>query len=220
MSYGDPEYWDERYASMPDDTIHEWYQPIETIVPILLPYCIAAAKRCYGDETEHVRILHLGCGYSQLSHALSDEGFTDITNVDISKRAIDAQRKRSSRYPKMKHFPMSARSMKDFASQNFDLVVDKALTDAILCDKNGFDAVREMYTEIHRVLKPGGVYASISHGVPESRLVFFGKKERWSSSSFIKIPKPAVKNFDAMGASPYHYVYFHTKRKDTPALTD
>ena len=90
----------------------------------------------------------------------------------------------------------------------FDMIIDKGLFDAQLCTVDNLTNVRlaptsprpprtapreeslcaaclpqvsRMVKEMHRVLKPGGVYVVISHGVPTSRLGYLsGSWLEWS----------------------------------------
>ena len=43
---------------------------------------------CENIPDEASKILIIGCGFSRMSEELSDEGFSDITSIDISYNAI------------------------------------------------------------------------------------------------------------------------------------
>lgn len=51
----------------------------------------------------------------------------------------------------------------------FDVVIDKSTMDALLCIPNAFLNIAKMKKEAIRVLKPNGVYLSITFGRPENR---------------------------------------------------
>lgn len=56
----------------------------------------------------------------------------------------------------------------NFPDGSFDAVVDKGTLDALLC-RSVKDA-RDMVTEMHRVLTPGGIYVQVTTEDPEARL--------------------------------------------------
>jgi ubiquinone/menaquinone biosynthesis C-methylase UbiE len=57
---------------------------------------------------------------------------------------------------------MDALSM-DFENQFFDVVIDKAMLDSVLCADGGFQKATEVIREIYRVLKHDGVYFIVSN---------------------------------------------------------
>ena len=69
---------------------------------------------------------------------------------------------------------MDARSM-EFKDGTFDCVINKATMDAILCGENSLSNVASFLSEIHRVLKPNGVFITVSYGTPENREVYLKK---------------------------------------------
>lgn len=46
----------------------------------------------------------------------------------------------------------------------FDIVVEKAMLDAIFCSVSAYDSVLRVNQEVYRVLKPGCTFVSISCG--------------------------------------------------------
>ena len=57
----------------------------------------------------------------------------------------------------------------------FDVVIDKATLDAVICGEDGVCDPDKMLTEINRVLKPSGVYICITYGSPEFRMDYLQK---------------------------------------------
>lgn len=55
----------------------------------------------------------------------------------------------------------------------FDCVIDKATFDSILCGELADTNAHQMLTEIHRVLKPNGVFICVSNGIRETREPYF-----------------------------------------------
>lgn len=74
-AYGAAAFWDQRYEH--ETATFDWLQSWDSIKPVLQPHLRAGA-----------RILMLGCGNSPMSEQMHAEGFTNITNVDISPHAI------------------------------------------------------------------------------------------------------------------------------------
>jgi EEF1A lysine methyltransferase 4 len=60
----------------------------------------------------------------------------------------------------------------------FDIILDKALLDTLLCHENNLQRVEEYLSEVYRVLKGSGVAMIVSHGLPVNRLDYFDE-EKW-----------------------------------------
>jgi 2-polyprenyl-3-methyl-5-hydroxy-6-metoxy-1,4-benzoquinol methylase len=75
LTYGAAAFWDQRYEH--ETATFDWLQTWDSIKPLLLPHLRPG-----------VRILVLGCGNSPMSEQMHTEGFTNITNVDISPHVI------------------------------------------------------------------------------------------------------------------------------------
>lgn len=92
-----------------------------------------AEKICDLIPTESSNILIVGCGFSRLTEELADEGFNNITSVDISYNAINLNKEEyKETYPNLQFKQMDVRNM-SFNDASFDVVIDKALLDAISC---------------------------------------------------------------------------------------
>ena len=74
-AYGAAAFWDQRYEH--ETATFDWLQSWDSIKPVLQPHLRAGA-----------RILMLGCGNSPMSEQMHAEGFTNVTNVDISPHVI------------------------------------------------------------------------------------------------------------------------------------
>jgi len=86
-----------------------------------------------------------------------------------------------------------------FNDGSFDVVIDKALLDAITCGDGASQNVGRMLKEIHRVLSPTGIYISVSHA-PEAKrhkyLKNYDKKEKkknynWKRTKHL-VQKPQI----------------------------
>ena len=82
---------------------------------------------------------------------------------------------------------MDATKMDALPSKCFDLIIDKALMDSLLCSEESSRDVTRMVSEMHRVLKDGGTYVVVSHGSPSNRLQYLDTKTRpgeWIGDSY------------------------------------
>ena len=158
-NYGDKSYWIERYDEQ-NGTTFDWLEDYESVKPILKN--LEISKEC--------RILNVGCGNSEFSEKMYDEGFTHNYNIDICKNVIDFMRERN-KDKKGLHFDVMDVCEMAYKDETFDLIIDKSTIDALLCGDHSFMIVAKMLKEISRVLKTGGYYVIISYGKPESRII-------------------------------------------------
>jgi len=91
-NYGDPSYWEERYKGNAD-SIFDWLEDYETLKPIIDELKLNKQK---------TRVLILGCGNSELSENMYDDGYKLIFNTDISKNVITNMQKRNESRQGMK----------------------------------------------------------------------------------------------------------------------
>jgi SAM-dependent methyltransferase len=122
------------------------------------------------------RVLHIGCGSSILGEYLLQERkfcIKEVVNADKDGDTLDMMRQRwdSQRQEHDVDSDHTLDSLEflqvDFCAEPiaypdhyFDLVVDKGTLDCTLC--SGDQATASLLGEIHRLLKPGGVYLLIS----------------------------------------------------------
>ena len=64
---------------------------------------------------------------------------------------------------------MDVRNM-EYEDGSFDMVIDKATFDSVICGENSTKNIEKMLTEIHRVLKDDGVYVMVSYVSSDHRL--------------------------------------------------
>jgi len=163
IQYKDPEYWDQRFA---EEDSYEWLASYEDIRSI-----INNTLRKIGSKA---KILQLGCGNSQLALDLYNDGFEDVTNIDVSEVVIDKMR---LKYPFLKFVKMDMTNL-EFEEEQFDLVIEKATLDALLVDSKspwdlaskGSKQVLEALHNVKSVLRPGGVFMSITFSQPHFRV--------------------------------------------------
>mmetsp|Transcript_53860 Transcript_53860/g.128278 ORF Transcript_53860/g.128278 Transcript_53860/m.128278 type:complete len:208 (+) Transcript_53860:88-711(+) len=176
--YGKPEFWEERYTRDPEP--FDWYQRWVGLKDALLEYLQPEQS-----------ILMLGAGNSRLSEDMYEEGFTKITNIDISNVVTKQMQERLRDKPGMSYEQMDARAMQ-FPDGHFNVVVDKATLDSILCGEGSTHNAQKMLSEISRVLQPNGIYIAISHGQPSYRLTYLQRPEFQWKIKMTTVQKPMM----------------------------
>merc|ERR1711988_815999 len=101
-------------------------------------------------------------GTSPLSEELcARHGVVHITAVDISENAVKAaERRNKGRNPHLRFLAADCRRMEALKDRSFDVAIDKATMDAIACGGNR--SIEEYFSEVCRVLRPGGVFLIVS----------------------------------------------------------
>eukprot|EP01100_Stratorugosa_tubuloviscum_P000593 TRINITY_DN1129_c0_g2_i1.p1 TRINITY_DN1129_c0_g2~~TRINITY_DN1129_c0_g2_i1.p1 ORF type:complete len:139 (-),score=37.08 TRINITY_DN1129_c0_g2_i1:53-469(-) len=102
------------------------------------------------------------------------DGYINIVNIDFSAVVIQDMQ---SRFPQMIWKEMDVMNMREFNDSSFDIVIDKGTMDAVMCEQGDVwevepeiaERVHKMCSEIHRVLKPGGIFYYITFGQPHFR---------------------------------------------------
>ena len=164
-NYGEKKYWVERYESQKGKTF-DWLEDYSSIKPII---------NDLGIKKDSI-ILNVGCGNSEFSEKMYNDGFTNNYNIDICPNVINYMKERNKDKKGLVYKEMDVRDMKDFKDETFDLVIDKSTMDALLCGEQSFVNVALMTKEISRILKTGGIYLVISYGRPEYRLYHLERK--------------------------------------------
>jgi ubiquinone/menaquinone biosynthesis C-methylase UbiE len=190
-------YWEERYEKKPEP--FDWYQRWPGLKDTLQKFI----------QKDHI-ILMAGSGNSHLSEEMYEEGYHHITNIDISTVVVKTMKAKYQDKQGMTYEHMDARAM-DFQDGVFNVVVDKALIDSILCGEGSRYNVQQMLPEISRVLQPNGVYVAISHGRPDCRFHYLQQRKYGWNVDIVEVPKPML----GMLAPPspdvnkdnVHYVY-------------
>jgi len=105
-------------------------------------------------------ILDLGCGAGRTSFALSELGYRHITAVDLTPAMIEAARELNLHFQQPIDFQVGDATALAFAAERFDAVIFSynGLM-SIPQKKNRLNAAQE----IHRVLKPGGIWIFTTH---------------------------------------------------------
>ena len=197
-NYGNPEYWEARYKDI--NSTFDWLEDYRTLKDIIDNLSI---------PKETGKIINLGCGNSEFSENMYDDGYHNIYNIDISKNVINIMKKRNEKRPKMSFEVMDVRDLK-YENNSIDLAVDKSTIDALLCGENSYINVAKMIKEVQRVLKVGGYYMIISYGSPENRVIHL---ERKFEDFDVQIYSIKNNYFEDDDYDKVHYIYLCKKLK-------
>ena len=110
---------------------------------------------------------------------------------------------------------MDMRGM-DFPDGVFDVVIDKATLDSVLCAEGSLILASKCLSEISRVLSPEGTFVCVSHAQPGNRLEVLEKPEYGWTVSVATVAKPMWRDMKDPASSDdnrvYHYIYICKKR--------
>merc|ERR1712093_206756 len=158
-------------------------------------------------------ILNSGSGNSRLSEEMYEEGYQNITNIDISNVVIKAMQEKYKDKTGMTYVQMDARAM-ELADGTFNVVIDKANLDSILCGEGSTHNAQKMLQEVSRVLQPNGVYICISNGQPTYRLTYLQRAEFGWNVKIHTVQKPMMGMTAGLSTEDkdnVHYIYVCTK---------
>jgi len=201
LGYGNgPDYWNTRYET--DSAPFDWLQGYAQLKHII-------EETAGGSKA--IKILHVGCGNSLLPEDMYDDGYHHIVNIDNSGIVIEQMAQRNQLRKELQWLEMDATNM-SFSADSFDLVIDKSVLDTFACGDSAPQVIAAYLNQIHRVLRPSGVYICISYGAPETRLSCFQSKRAEFSVKQLRLPKK-----DSNGE---HYIYVLQKSANPGAAPD
>jgi ubiquinone/menaquinone biosynthesis C-methylase UbiE len=170
------EFWDNTFQSIdPEDPV-EWLLSYDSVGRFFRPY-----------SRDSGRTLCIGCGNSDFSAGLDADKFNGLLSTDFSPVVIKQMKKK---YQDLKWEVQDARNM-SYKDGSFDVLVDKSLLDCMFYAEDCITALSAMLSEIHRVLKPGGVALFLTVRTPEQVNPLFGgsgsKQLRWKQLSVLPV---------------------------------
>ena len=183
-------------------------------------------------------VLVSGCGASEIGAELSDRHAHRVVCVDarVSGVPAAAARPRRDRDPaifrcralvahmqhrygakdRLEYREADCRDLRAFDGCAYDLVLDKALFDCVLCGSQNLSGVALMTAEAFRVLKPGGAYVVVSHGAPQTRLGYLERPALDWRVSIVPVQKPRIAA-EPQRADDVYYVYVCRKAARAPS---
>ena len=144
-----------------------------------------SSSACSGCKS--LRYLIVGCGNSELSAHMWQDGFRHMVSVDYSDIVIQKM-KLLYESENLKELAdtfkvADCRDMSDTPDGAYDVIIDKGTLDALLCGSESNKHQAALLLEIHRVLKRGGVFILITYGQTTSRLAYLERpKFSWDVS--------------------------------------
>ncbi|KAA3463537.1 methyltransferase-like protein 13 [Gossypium australe] len=194
-AYLDPNYWNRRFSN---EEHYEWFKDYSHFRHLMQSHIKPNSS-----------VLELGCGNSQLCEELYKDGITDITCIDLSSVAVERMKERllSKGYEgvfcgyflnsfcflvtSLSEIKVLEADMLDlpFSNECFDVVIEKGTMDVLFVDSGDpwnpqpttISKVMAMLEGVHKVLKPNGIFISITFGQPHFRKPFFhNAKFTWS----------------------------------------
>ena len=169
--YASVDYWNNRYTS---ESEYDWLGDYAVFKDLI-----------HKHVKKSDQILMVGCGNSQLSQQMFEDGYAQIVSTDISEVCIENQAKT---FP---HLPWQVADITSlpFADKSFDIVIEKATLDALLVGEKspwqpsdeGQEIMDKSLSEISRVLKKQGRFLSLTFAQPHFRSPFYAQeKYDWS----------------------------------------
>jgi len=208
--YGDSrygqKYWDTRNSAAADVPF-DWYMDYNRLGPVL--------RRKISTAKHNVEVLDLGFGMSELPSRLHGDGWTKVTAIDYSPAAVSRARgaRRHAGLSELKFLQMDACKL-TFPNESFDVVIDKALFDTVVCSGFAFTRATELLSEVYRVLKPSGLYFLVSHAGVAVRLPYLAHdpSKPWRIE-LVRMEKAELDCDDQLadGGSGFYHIYICTK---------
>ncbi|KAA3485189.1 methyltransferase-like protein 13 [Gossypium australe] len=193
QAYGEPWYWDNRYAH--ESAPFDWYQKYPALASLIHLYV----------PHRHERILVVGCGNSVFSEDMVNDGYEDVVNVDISSVVIEAMQTKYSNCQQLKYIKLDVRDMSPFQAGSFAAVIDKGTLDSILCGNNSRQNATQMLGEVWSFNL--ALYHAAKFGAEGS-----SEQPTRALTDPILLDESGSSVEDVLGKNPdVHYIYVCTK---------
>mmetsp|Transcript_25600 Transcript_25600/g.40259 ORF Transcript_25600/g.40259 Transcript_25600/m.40259 type:complete len:232 (+) Transcript_25600:48-743(+) len=184
--YGEPTYWDQHYDKKRKEEGLEYsfdfYVEPESLMPLLESY--------FGTD-KGMNLLIIGAGSSEIPQLLYEAGFRRITCIDVSPVLVAHMQNRHHQHEGLDYFVMDVKNLGSFPDNSFDGILDKGTMDALFGSIRCMDDVLLMSKEVCRVLKVGKTFVEVSHGLPDTRLIYLRHHSlQWTAQHFT-LPAPA-----------------------------
>lgn len=159
--YSNKEFWNQRFGA---EEKYDWYITWKEFKPYLKAINLPPTGA----------ILNVGSGNSPLPFDMWRDGLTNLTNIDISDKAIEVMKTQAESQGIGGTWQEMDATKMAFQSDTFDVVIDKGTLDALVCaDDKTIPA--NLIKEMFRVVKPNGHVFLITHSSPELRREFLAE---------------------------------------------
>ncbi|GMR54000.1 hypothetical protein PMAYCL1PPCAC_24195 [Pristionchus mayeri] len=197
--YAEKDYWENRFEK---ETHYEWLAGFDSYKEVLLKYI-----------RPEERILHIGCGSSDLSMRLFELGYKNITNVDYSERLIWSRREE---FAEMEWICDDITSLSLIEDEKYDVVIEKATIEALLVKEksawspssSALSTLDSVWRSIDRVLNKDGLFLSISFTQPHFRIPALLRNPSWNIET------------DSFGESFHFFVYVCRKGENNEQMME
>lgn len=159
--FAEPSFWDDKYRA--GRAPSEWFAEVDEVLDTI------EREVRHNDNLarlSELKCLHIGCGLSELGLRVAKAfDHVHVTNVDVSEAAVHQLEKVAKTKYEQNVLARSVFMQDDiFASKiedsSVDLCIDKGTLDAV--EFGGDDMTHDFLRQVHRMLKPGGMYLQIS----------------------------------------------------------
>lgn len=153
-------YWDHFFQER-DNEAFEWYGSYQDVQHFIAQHI----------PDQNAAVLTIGCGNSEFSHHMYDSGgYHNIHNLDYSAVVIDEMKAKNTRNkrPGMFWDLGDMTQMTSYTDGQYAAVCDKGALDALMSVDSADVRAKamDMFSEITRVLAPGGKYLCITLAEP------------------------------------------------------
>ncbi|KAG5145448.1 hypothetical protein JHK84_030991 [Glycine max] len=181
LTYLNPSYWDERFSK---EEQYEWFKDYSHFRHLIQPHL-----------TPHSAVLELGCGNSQMCEQLHKDGTTNITCIDLSPVAVQNMQKRllsrgfKGQLPQLYCCPVWISFSLSTGKIDIKEKSEVSFADVLFVDSGDpwnpkpetIFKVMATLKGVHRVLKAGGTFISVTFGQPHFRRPIFNAPDfNWS----------------------------------------
>jgi len=114
----------------------------------------------------------VGCGNSKLSEEMALDGYSRITNIDISSNVIEKMSAVYSNRFGLQEYQIIDATRMAYRDKSFDVCIDKGTFDALACGGDPEVPIR-LLSEMMRVCRTATLI--VTSGTPEKRIHYFEK---------------------------------------------
>jgi SAM-dependent methyltransferase len=152
--FGKQEYWEGFYKEQGADSF-SWYAEWKDLEPLISEWIPPESK-----------VLIPGVGIDSLVRDMYDAGYEQLTAFDYAPESIAHCQTMLEPDRAVDLRTADARDLACYASESFDAVIDKGTLDAVFLAGDNIDerqeSLRRAISELARVLRPGGIFWSLS----------------------------------------------------------